>query len=98
MHAQDLVINEGSDGHAVEDILEFFPDADGVAAFALIVEAVDAIDLTALVVASEQEEVLLELDFVGEEEDDCLERVLSAVNIVAQEEVVRLRRESSIFK
>ena len=52
VHAEDLVIDEGSDRHAVEDVLEFFPDADRVATFAFIVEAIDAIDLATLVVAA----------------------------------------------
>ena len=85
MHTQDLIINESGDGHAVEDVLELFPDADGVAALAFVVETIDTVDLTALVVASQEEEVLLELDFVGQEEDDCLERVLSSIDVVTKE-------------
>ena len=98
VHAKNLVVDEGCDGHAVENILEFFPDADGVAALALVVEAVDAVDLTALVVAAQQEEVFLELDLVGEEQDNCLERILAAVNVVSQEEVVGLGWEPSVLK
>ena len=85
MHTQDLIIDESGDGHAVKDVLELFPDADGVAAFALVVETVDSIDLAALVISSQQEEVLLELDFVGQEENDCLKRVLSSIDVVAKE-------------
>ena len=85
MHTQDLIIDESGDGHAVKDVLELFPYADGVAAFALVVETVDSIDLAALVISSQQEEVLLELDFVGQEENDCLKRVLSSIDIVAKE-------------
>lgn len=72
MHAKDLVINEGSDWNAVEDILELFPDADAIAALALIVEAIDTIDLTTFVIPAQQEEVLLKLDLVGQEEEDGL--------------------------
>ena len=85
MHTQDLIIDESGDGHAVKDVLELFPDADGVAAFALVVETVDSIDLAALVISSQQEEVLLELDFVGQEENDCLKRVLSSIDVVTKE-------------
>ena len=98
MHADDLVIDQRGDWHAVEAILELFPDADGVAALALVVETIDTIDLTALVVASQQEEVLLELDLVGQEQNDRLERVLAAIDVVAQEEVVGLRREPTILE
>ena len=72
MHAEDLVIDERSDRHAVEAILELLPYADRVATLALVVEAVDAINLAALVVTSQEEEVFLELGFVGKEQDDGL--------------------------
>ena len=72
MHAENLVVNEGCNWHAIEDILELFPDANRVATLALVVEAVDAIDLAALVVPSQQEEVLLEFDFVRKQQDNRL--------------------------
>ncbi len=98
MHAQNLVVDQSSDWHAVEDILELFPDADGVPTLALVVEAVDSIDLATLVVASQEEEVLLELDLVGQEKDNCLQRVLATVHVVTQEEVVGLGREASVLE
>ena len=72
MHAEDLVIDERSDRHAVKEILELLPYADRIATLALVVEAVDAINLAALVVTSQEEEVFLELGFVSEEQDDGL--------------------------
>ena len=98
MHAKDFVIDKCGDWHAVENILEFFPNSDRVATLALVVEAIYTVDLAALMVASQQEKVLLELDLVGEEQDDRLKRILSTVNIVSQEKVVCLRRETTIFK
>ena len=98
MHAQDLVVDQGSDRHAVEYILEFFPDTDRVATFAFIVESIDAVDLTALVITSQQEEVLLELDLVREEQNDSLKGVLSAINVISEEQVIGLRGEAAIFK
>ena len=58
MHAENLVVDQGGNRHAVEHILELFPDADRVATLALVVETVDAVDLATLVVPSQQEEVL----------------------------------------
>ena len=98
MHAEDLIVDEGSDWHAVENILELLPDADGVATLALIIEAVDTIDLTALVIASQKEEVLLKLDLVCQEQDDSLEGVLSTVDVVTKEEVICLWREASVLE
>ena len=98
MHAENLVIDQGSDGHAVEHVLELLPDSDAVAALALIVESVNTVDLSALVVTSEQEEVLLEFDFVGQEQNDGLKGLLATVDVITQEEVVGIRRESAVLK
>ena len=98
MHAKDLVVNEGRDGHAVEDILELFPDSDGVATFAFIVESIDAIDLATFVISSQKEEVLLKLGLVGKKQDNSLEGVLSSVNVITEEQIVGLGREAAVLK
>jgi hypothetical protein len=98
VHAENLVIDEGRNGHAIENILELFPDADWVAALALIVEAIDSIDLSALVVTAQQEEVLLEFDLVREQKNDCLQRILSTIDIVSKEEIIGFWGEAAIFK
>ena len=98
MHAEDFVVYERSDGHAVEDVLELLPNTNGVASLALIIKAIDAVDLSALVIAPQQEEVLLELHLVRQEQDDRLKTVLAPVNIIAQEQVVRLGREPPILE
>ena len=98
MHAENFVVDKGCDRHAVEDILKLLPHANGVAALAFVVEAIDAVDLSALVVTAQQEEVFLELDFVCQEQDDGLQRVLSSVDIIAQKEIVGLRREAAILE
>ena len=72
MHAQNLVIDQSCDGHTVEDILELLPDTDGVAALALIVKAIDSVNLTTLVITSQEEEVLLEFDLVGQKQNYSL--------------------------
>ena len=59
-----------------------------MATFAFIVEAVYAIDRGTLVVSSKQKEVLWILDLVGKEEADSLKRLLSSVNVIAEEEIV----------
>ena len=85
VHTQDLIIDESGNGHAIKDVLELFPDANGVATLAFIIETIDTVDLAALVVASQEEEVLLKLDFICEEQDDGLKGVLSSVDIVTEE-------------
>jgi hypothetical protein len=54
----------------------------------LIVEAVDAVDGRALVVAPQEEEVAGVFHLVGHEEADGLEGELTPVDVVPQEEVV----------
>jgi len=50
------------------------------------------------VIAAEDEEVLGILDLVRQEKADGLQRLLSSVDVVSQEEVVGFRRESTIFE
>mmetsp|Transcript_13966 Transcript_13966/g.55101 ORF Transcript_13966/g.55101 Transcript_13966/m.55101 type:complete len:212 (+) Transcript_13966:662-1297(+) len=98
MHAEDLLVDDRSNGKAVEAVRERLPELDVVPPLALVVESVDAVDRSALVVASEEEEVLWVLDLVGEEEADCLQALLAAVHVVSQEQVVGLRREASVLE
>jgi hypothetical protein len=50
------------------------------------------------VVATEDEEVLGVFDLVCQEKTDGLERLLATVDIVAEEEIVSLRREAAVFE
>lgn len=72
MHGEDLLVDNGSNRQAVEAIGECLPQLDVVAALALIVEAVDAVDGSTLVVSSQDEEVLGVLDLVGEKQANGL--------------------------
>ena len=98
MHAQDFVVDQRSDRHAVEYVLEFFPHADRVSSLAFIVEAVNTIDLSALVVTAQQEEILLEFDLIRQEQDNGLKWILASVDVVSQEEVVSLGWEPAILE
>ena len=98
MHAEDLLINQGGYGQAVEHITEDAPESDRVAALALIIETVDSIDLGTLVIASKQEEILRILDFVAKEKANSFDGLLSTVNVVSEEEVVGLGREATVLK
>jgi len=95
MHAQNLFVDDGRDRQAVEAVGKRLPELDVIPPLALVVEAVDAVDRGALVVAAEDEEVFGVLDLVREQETDGLERLLAAVDVVTKEEVVRFRRLQS---
>jgi hypothetical protein len=96
--AENLVVDDAGYGEAVEGVGERLPELDVVTPLALVEEAVDAVDASALVVATEDEEVLGELDLEGEDEADGLEALLATVHVVAEEEVVRSRRETTVFE
>ena len=93
VHTEDARGEDGHEWETVERVAEGLPELDVVSALALVVEAVDAVDGGALVVAAQQEEVLRELDLVRQQEADGLERLLAAVHVVAKENVLRLRGE-----
>lgn len=49
-------------------------------------------------VSSQQKKVFWVFDLVGQKEADCLQGLLASVHIIAQEQIVALWREASIFK
>lgn len=98
MHCEDLLINNSSNGQAVEAVSKGLPQLNVISSLALVVEAVDAVDRGAFVVTTEDEEVLWVFDLVRKQEADRLQRLLSSVDIVAQEQVVGFRWESTVFE
>ena len=98
MHAENFLVDEGGNGEAIEDVAEDAPESDRVPAFAFVVETVDSIDLRTFVIASQKEEVLGILDLVAEKKANGLDRLLSTVNVVTKEKIVRFGWEASIFK
>ena len=98
MHAENFLVDEGGDGEAIEDVAKDAPESDRVPAFALVVETVNSIDLCTFVIASQKEEVLGILDFVAEKKANGLNGLLSAVNVVTKEKIVRFGWEASILE
>jgi len=82
--AEDLVVNESGKREVVEEVGEVLPYVCvTVLAEALIVEAVDLGDLTGLVVSSENSDTLWVANLEGDEKGDCLDGVVSTVNIIS---------------
>jgi len=98
MHAENFLVDEGGNGEAIEDVAKDAPESDRVPAFALVVETVDSIDLCTFVIASQKEEVLGILDFVAEKKANGLDGLLSTVNVVTKEKIVRFGWEASILE
>jgi len=82
VHAEDAVVNSSRHGQAVEAIAESAPDFYAVAGLALVIKAIDPVDASTLMISTEQVECRTVFDFVREQKTDCLQRLLSSINIV----------------
>ena len=89
VHAQNFIVDEGGNWQHVESINEFFPKTNIISLLAFIVKAINFCDGFTLVVASEQEDTLRVLDFVGQKQTNGFNAVFTSVNVVAQEKIVR---------
>ena len=65
MHTEYFLVDESSDGQAVENVTEDLPESDGISSLTFIVKAINSIDLCAFVIASQKEEVLGVFDLVA---------------------------------
>lgn len=98
MHREDLLVDDRGDWQAVEAVRKGLPKLYVITTFALIIETIYAVDGSTFVIAAQDEEVLGVLDLVGEEQADSLERLLASIDIIAKEEVVRLRWEATVLE
>jgi hypothetical protein len=98
MHTEDFLINDGSNWEAVETISEGLPQLDVIPSLALIVESIDSVDGGALVVSSEEEEVLRVLDLISEEETDCFQALFASIDIITKEEIIGIGWEATVLK
>ena len=98
MHREYLLINDCRNWQTVEAIGESFPKLDIVAPLAFVVETIYTVDRSTFVVASQDKKVFGILDLVCQKEADGLKGLLPSVHVIAEEQVVRLRRKSPIFK
>lgn len=98
MHREDLLVDDCGNWQAVEAIRKSLPELDVVASLAFIIEAIDAVDGGAFVIATQDEEVLWILDLVRKEQADGFEGLLAAVHVIAKEEVIRFWWEAAVLK
>mmetsp|Transcript_2448 Transcript_2448/g.5667 ORF Transcript_2448/g.5667 Transcript_2448/m.5667 type:complete len:398 (-) Transcript_2448:41-1234(-) len=89
--AENLVRNDGRNGHAVENVAKSLPQVDGEAALALVVKAVHATHLGGFVVPPQQVDFARVFDLEGKEETQDLDGLLSPIAVVSQEHVIRVR-------
>lgn len=90
MDAEDLALDEGAQGQHIEELVEHFPHFEGYLPLALLVEAHVAVGGGNLMAAPQQKNVLGVAKLIGHEEDNTLQRHGASVDIIAEEEVVRI--------
>lgn len=98
MTAKDLLVDDRRYGEAIEAIREGLPELDVVPPLTLVVETVYPVYTGALVIAPQQEEILRILDLVRQQEAYRLQRLLPPIDVVPQEQVVRLRWKAAILE
>ena len=88
MHAEDSIVDDSAHWEHIETDSKLLPDLDVVAALALIIEAVHPIDRLALVIASQQEEVVWELDLERQHQANSLNALFPTIDVISDEKVL----------
>lgn len=98
MAAEDFLVDDRGDRQAVEAIREGLPELDVVPPLAFVVKAVYPVYARALVISAQQKEVLRVLDLVRQQQTYRLQGLLPSVNVIAQEQIVRLGRKTAVLE
>jgi len=89
MQAENLVLDFSCDWQALEKFSKEFPDEVSSVFFeALVIEAIEFVDLPVLMVASEYRDPVLVLNFEQDNVEKRLHAVEPTINVVSHEEVV----------
>ena len=99
VQTENTIRHDRRHGQIIKGVGKVLPDV-GVAVFsqALVVKAVDLSDLTALVVSAEDGDSRFVAHFEGHEKSDRFEGIVSAVDVVAHEQIIGLRTCSANAK
>lgn len=98
VHGEDLLINDSRDRQTVEAVRKCLPQFDVITTLALVIETVDTVDGSALMVSTQDEEVLGVFDLVCQQKANGLERLLATVHVVTKEQVVCFRGKATVFE
>ena len=83
MHTDDSPLDQRAHREALKAVREQLPKTNIVSPLALVVEAVDLVDVVRFVVSSQKVEVLRVLHLIRQEQANALDALLSSVNVVA---------------
>lgn len=91
VQAENLVVDECSEGEIVEEVGEVFPDIS-IAVFSqtFVVKAIDLGNLSTLVVPSKDGDSGRVSDLQGDKEGHRLDGVVATIYVVSHKEVVRV--------
>ncbi len=80
MHTHNLLIDKCTNRHNIKNVRKQLPKLEIILSFAFVnknltfvIKSINSIDTRALVIASEQEEILGEFDFIGENQRNALD-------------------------
>lgn len=95
MHAQDSLVYYSCNGQVIEHVTKLSPQRYCVASLALVVKSVHTSNGVALMVASQQEDHVWKLDFIGYQQADSFNALFASVYEVANKKVLVLGRRTS---
>jgi hypothetical protein len=85
MNAENLIIDNSSDREAIETLNELLPELQTVSSFALVIKSIYSVNGAALMISSQQEEILWIFDFVCHHQTNYLKVLLASVYIISEE-------------
>nr|POE77548.1 hypothetical protein CFP56_09195 [Quercus suber] len=98
VHRENLLVDDGRNGQAVEAIGKGLPQLDVVTSLALVVKTVDTVDRSTFMIAAENEEILGIFDLVCQQQADGFQRLLAAVDVITKKEIVGLWGEATVLE
>ena len=108
MHADNPVVDQSGHWKTLETIRKCPPETNTVTTFALVIEAIDLVNVVGFMIASKEKEVVGIFYFVRKKEANTLNAPLSPIHVIAtgenypkkipQKQVVCLLRRASILK
>ena len=95
MKAEDLIFNGGWYRQALKDFSKTFPDEIGSIFFkALIIESIQFVDFSVLVVPPQDSYSVLVLEFQQDDIEEGLHAIEAAVNVISHEQVIGILKLS----
>ena len=99
VEAENLIFDDSCQRQVVKEVSQVFPDVSiAVLAETFIVEAIYLCDLTTFMITAENGNAFLKAYFKADEKCYCLHRVVSTIDVIAHEEVIRIRRAATDFE